>query len=206
MAGSFMKDYSFNLRWASYRDILLEVLLEDFIHWWVIRSFLTCFLDEHIVGWINSLLFALGHLGRNPLYSAQQLDFWTHKFPPMLVMGYVYFRVSGYNRLYTTLLHMVWNTFWLVIVGYFAPPEKPGDWLLQMAEYYERHPTAPPTEDENAIQRSEEREATTFRSVPGLGPERNDKEWQQELRQFSADIADIAKRHKSDINGVIRLQ
>jgi hypothetical protein len=152
---SFTKDYSFHLRWLSLKTLILEVFLEDFIHWWLIYPVLNLFLEEgYYLNFISSIIFALGHLGRNPRKAATQLDFWKRKFPLMLIMGWVYSQINKKGKLYITLFHLVWNITWLVLIPMLAPPEKPGDWLLQMAAYYERNPPPPKTQEE--IRKEEE--------------------------------------------------
>ena len=148
---SFMNAYSFNVRRMSTKYHVINILLEDVVHWWILYPLLGVILEKGIVlDCASSLLFALGHIGRRPMEVVYESSFWLQKFPTMLIMGCIHAQINKINRLYVTLFHLFWNCTCLAILSMCAKSEQPGDWLLQLAAQHSKYPPPPLTEQEAA--------------------------------------------------------
>ena len=109
---------------------------------------------------VQSILFALGHLG-NPfqLYELKRMifdiKFWRFKFPVMIIMGYVYFHIAFiYGKLVTKIVHLTWDTLIILLHDRFdhrSVSEKQVTYWTDLADHYKVHPFPSETEEDNHI-------------------------------------------------------
>ena len=142
---SFMTSYTSYARRLPLWKHAASILLEDFVHWWIIYPALCCILEKGIaLHCVSSLLFALGHLGRRPMEAVYEPSFWMRKFPAMLLMGYLYACMNEIGRLYVTILHAIVNITCFMVLSRICKPEQPGDWFLMMAAQQRKYPRPKP--------------------------------------------------------------
>lgn len=138
----------------STRTLIKNVILEDILHWWILFTMLNVFsLDYYIQGIIQSILFAVGHLGipLSPTFKRMARDkkFWFIKFPFMFVFGWLYFYIVVlYGRITVTCIHITYDRIIIYFMRTYAPVElSPIQQFEAMAKYYKENPMVVPTSE-----------------------------------------------------------
>ena len=134
----------------SVQTLIKNVLLEDFVHWWcffaVLQKMQLSFWHQLI---IQSLLFALGHLG--PGYKQMMRDkaFWLIKFPVMCIFGALFFWIAfSCSKVVVTIVHVSYDVLVLYLYQKSSTKKTLQEHFETLNKYYQEHPPAPSTPEE----------------------------------------------------------
>src|ERR1700722_11587043 len=99
----YWQDYTHYITSCPYRLLVYSVLLEDFVHWWVLHPVVEWLTGAHLSIWTAAFLFGLGHIDvRSIRASVKDRTFWIKAFAVMPFGALFYWIAVTYGRFYTT--------------------------------------------------------------------------------------------------------